>query len=229
MKTSREVLKSKRKQHRTQGSGNHLHATEALITDDDIDSFFVQRQFGIDDPEVLFHTVWFLITLHFGHRARQARQLKLGDNALKVDDATQEEYLEWVTERRSKTRYGDENEQNRAFSPKAYVTGNQRWPALFSTLSFPLLESGWYKNSREFILSCHQPPLKARIWDLILGKANGKTLDRQVLIANLQKKHSSRRAARSSTIHLSLVPFWRILDSFLTIIWSAFFQRASNN
>ena len=73
--------------------------------------------------------MWFLLTLHFGHRARhEARQIKFDDIALKKDEASGEEYLEWTTERESKTRHGDENEHQRSFRPKAYETGDRKCP-----------------------------------------------------------------------------------------------------
>ena len=72
---------------------------------------------------------WFLITLHFGHRARhEARQLKFAEIQLIKDEAIDEEYLEWVIESHSKTRHGDEHEQHRAFHPKAFATGDEKYP-----------------------------------------------------------------------------------------------------
>ena len=38
------------------------------------------------------------------------------------------EYLEWTTERESKTRHSDENEHQRCFRPKAYETGDRKCP-----------------------------------------------------------------------------------------------------
>ena len=44
--------------------------------------------------------MWFLLTLHFGHRARhEARQINLGDIVMEKGEAKGEEYLEWTTER----------------------------------------------------------------------------------------------------------------------------------
>ena len=76
-KVSREVLKSKRRQLKKQGKGNN--ATVAL-TNEDIERIFDENQFSTQDPDVLSRTMWFLLTLHFGHRARhEARQMKFGD------------------------------------------------------------------------------------------------------------------------------------------------------
>ena len=109
-KVSREVLKSKRRELRKQGKGNKPNAIVAL-ENEDIERTFDENQFGIHDPDVLSRTMWFFLTLHFGHRARhEPRQMKFGDIVLRKDDASGEEYLEWLTERESNTRHGDENE-----------------------------------------------------------------------------------------------------------------------
>ena len=127
-KVSREVLKSKRRELRKQGKGGRPNATEAL-SNEDIELIFNENQFGIHDPDVLSRTMWFLLTLHFGHRARhEARQMKFGDIILRKDEASGEEFLEWKTERKSKTRQGDENEHRRCFRPKAYQTGDRKCP-----------------------------------------------------------------------------------------------------
>ncbi|KAK3743276.1 hypothetical protein QZH41_005788 [Actinostola sp. cb2023] len=125
---SRDVLKSKRRELRKHGKGNKPNATVAL-TDKDVEIIFDEKQFSLHDPEVLSCTMWFLLTLHFGHRARhEARQLKFGDIALKTDEVTGEQYLEWLTERETKTRHGDENEHQQSFHPKAYATGERKCP-----------------------------------------------------------------------------------------------------
>ena len=87
-KVSREVLKSKRRELRKQGKGGRPNATEAL-SNEDIELIFNENQFGIHDPDVLSRTMWFLLTLHFGHRARhEARQMKFGDIILRKDEAS---------------------------------------------------------------------------------------------------------------------------------------------
>ena len=71
--------------------------------------------------------MWFSLTVHFRHR-HEARQIKFDDVALKKDEASGEEYLEWTTETESETRSGDENEHQRSFHPKAYETGDRKCP-----------------------------------------------------------------------------------------------------
>ena len=65
-KVSRDILKSKPRELRKQGKGNKPNATAAL-TNKDIERISEENQFGKHDPEVLSRTMWFLLTLHFGH------------------------------------------------------------------------------------------------------------------------------------------------------------------
>ena len=68
--------------------------------------------------EVLQRTVWWILSLHIGFRARdESGRLKWGDCEL----------LLWKAERGSKTRYGDGQHQ-RAFYPTAQATENERCP-----------------------------------------------------------------------------------------------------
>ena len=68
-KVSRDILKSKRRELGKQGKGNNPNAT-APLTNKDIERISEENQFGKHDPEVLSRTMWSLLTLHFGHRAR---------------------------------------------------------------------------------------------------------------------------------------------------------------
>ena len=82
-KISREVLKCKHWELRKQGKGNILNATVAM-TNEDVEIIFEEYQFGVHEPEVLARTMWLLLTLHFGHRARhESRQMKFSGIALK--------------------------------------------------------------------------------------------------------------------------------------------------
>ena len=156
-KVSREALKFKCRELRKNGKGNKPNATLAL-TKVDIECIFDENQFGINDPEVLSHMMWFLLTLHFRHRARhKARQMKFGDTVLKKDEANDEEYLEWTTERESKTRHGDENENQRSFRPKAYETGDGKCPvSCFREFVYKRLEEAKSPESPFFLALRHR-------------------------------------------------------------------------
>ena len=164
-KVSREVLKSESRELRKQGKGNKPNATVAL-TNEDVERVFEENQFGVHEPEVLARTMWFLLTLHFGHRARhEARQIKFGDIALKKDEASGEEYLEWTTERVSKTRHGDENEHQRSFRPKAYKTGDRKCPvSCFKEFVYRRPEEAKSPQSPFFLAIRHQRNPEDKIW-----------------------------------------------------------------
>lgn len=110
--------------------------------------------------------MWFLLTLHFGHRARhEARQMKFGDIVLRKDEASGEEHLEWSTERESKTRHGDENEHRRSFRPKAYETGDRKCPvACYKEFVYRRPEEAKSPESPFFLAVHHQRKPEDRIW-----------------------------------------------------------------
>ena len=67
-----EELKVKRRELRKQGKGSEQTKCHSRPDkrNEDIERIFDENQFGIHDPDVLSRTMWFLLTLHFGHRAR---------------------------------------------------------------------------------------------------------------------------------------------------------------
>ena len=125
---SREVfLAKKRELVQQHAEGNRPQACRELtITEED--QLFQLGLFGKHEPEVLQRTVWWVLSLHFGFRARdESRRLKWGDIVLSNDPQTGCELLLWKAERGSKTRHGDGQHQ-RAFYPTAQVTENERCP-----------------------------------------------------------------------------------------------------
>lgn len=118
----REVLTAcKRDLVVNNAKGNRPKAARKLTEAED-DLLFQKHQFGEDNPEVLQCTVWWVLSLHFGFRAR----LKWGDIGLENDLLTGLQVLVWKAERGSKTRHGDGH--YRAFNPKAHATENERCP-----------------------------------------------------------------------------------------------------
>ena len=108
---------------------NRPHAAKEL-SDAEEDLLFRSGQFGDENPEALQRTVWWLLALHFGFRARdESRKLKWGDTVLQKDTKTGNEVLIWKSERGSKTRRG--NGDTRAFNPTAHATNNERCPVHF--------------------------------------------------------------------------------------------------
>lgn len=91
---------------------------------------FERGEFGDQDPEVLQRTVWWLLSLHFGFRARdESRKLKWGDVKLQINGETGNEELVWTTERGSKCRSGEG--PGRPFCPIAQANNNARCPFFF--------------------------------------------------------------------------------------------------
>ena len=90
---------------------------------------FLNPDISVPNPAA-FSELWWNITTHFGHRARdEARQLQLGDIQIDTDPTTGEEFLIWDTERSTKTRTGERPMgSERLFNPKAYATGNKNCP-----------------------------------------------------------------------------------------------------
>ena len=123
------MLASRRKQLTKLGKGNKPNATRPL-SNEEVDLLYSCGYFGSENPVSLQRTVWWQITKHFGHRARdESRQLKFGDIKIEKDPVTCTEYLVWITERSTKTRTGEKPMGNkRAFNPKAFSTGTYRCP-----------------------------------------------------------------------------------------------------
>ena len=123
---TREVLKSKQKQLKRLGKGNKPQAASSL-TPEEIDILYEKKEMGISSPKALINTLWFNNCLHFGLRGgKEQRDLKWGDIVLKVDSAGKQ-YLEYSTERQTKTRPGDNPSNTRTVKPRMYE--NQTVPS----------------------------------------------------------------------------------------------------
>ena len=98
---SRKVLSARRKSLVASGKGNNPETTRAL-TDEEEDLFFASGQFGDSGPEVLQRTLWWLLSLQFGFRARdESRKLRWGDVQLQKKLMTATKYLlGWEKEER---------------------------------------------------------------------------------------------------------------------------------
>ena len=105
---AREVLSAKRKEvGREHAKGNRPQAAREL-TEAEEDELFRVGEFSSANPKALQRTVWWLLSLHFGFRARdESRRLKWGDVKLCKDEANGSEFLVWQSERGSKTQNGN--------------------------------------------------------------------------------------------------------------------------
>ena len=66
---SQAVLAARRKQLKKLSKGNRPNKTQAL-TDEEVNHLYKIAYFGADNPMSEQRTVWWAITKHFGHRAR---------------------------------------------------------------------------------------------------------------------------------------------------------------
>ena len=115
---ARDVKRAKLKMLKADGKGNRPNHATALTKDEE-DMLFQSGQLGWDSPEALQRSIWWLTTIHFGHRGRdEARQLQWGDIKLKTDEVNGQ-YLEFQ-ERSTKTRDGEKAGGCRRFTPKAF-------------------------------------------------------------------------------------------------------------
>lgn len=129
---SRKVLEAKRKNLVGQGKGNRPNATRALSLEEE-NKLFQSGALSLQNPVSLQRAMWWILSLHFGFRARdESRKLCWGDISLQTDPIQDgREMLVWLCERGTKTRKGDENGHRRAFSPKAYATNTDRCPVMY--------------------------------------------------------------------------------------------------
>ena len=127
---SREVLRAKRKSLVSQGKGNKPNATRALTADEE-EKLFSVGYFGDNEPMTLQRTLWWVLSMHFGFRARdESHKLRWGDVQLTKDPETGNETLSWTTERGTQTRTGKENGHRRVFTPTAQANDTPKCPVL---------------------------------------------------------------------------------------------------
>ena len=113
---TRDALKSKQKELKRLGKGNKLR--EPLVSTKRRLIYFSRRE----SWEFIhsFNTLWFNNCLHFGKRGgKEQRNLSWEDVVLKTD-CHGKEYLEYLTERQTKTKPGDNPLNRRQIKPRTY-------------------------------------------------------------------------------------------------------------
>ena len=159
-----KVLKARRKQLTRMGLGNKPNATRA-IDQEEVDKLYETGIFGFSNPLSLQRTIWWKITNHFGFRPRdESRRLKFGD--VKLVESGERSYLEWDTERGTKTRKGETAASHqRAFNPGAYATGGERCVVnLYKIFIEHRPEESKQKSSPFFLSMIPKERIKSNVW-----------------------------------------------------------------
>ena len=116
---TRDALKSKQKHLKRLGKGNKPNEASSL-TPEERDILFERKEMGFSSPKALINTLWLNNCMHFGLcGGKEQRELKWGDVVLKTNPFGKE-YLEYCTERQTKTRPGDNPSNVRKVKPKMY-------------------------------------------------------------------------------------------------------------
>lgn len=215
---SRKVLKAKRKGLKKMGLGNKPNATRPL-EDEELEKLKILEYFGWNTPEALQNLMWWCITTQFGYRARdEARKLCFVDIKLSFDGSTNKHYLEWDTERGSKTRTGEYSSHERSFNPKAYETGE--WDCPVNTYKHFLSHrpvTANEDNSPFFLSNIPTQYIKNEIWYYprplgknklgeILSKASKLLGNNNNKSRNKVANHSARKTTISKLLDQNVHP-----------------------
>ena len=124
--SSKLVLEGKAKRLREEGRGKRPNKARKLTKDEE-EELWTTGKLGIETPEALVYTVWWLLTQHFGLRGRQEHHsMKMDDFRICIDENGRE-YVEFA-EGPTKTRQGGLNQKLRDFQPRMFATGGSRCP-----------------------------------------------------------------------------------------------------
>ena len=151
---TRETLRSKQKQLKRDGKGNKPFEA-ASLTQEELEMLYSSGAFGCNSPQALINTLWYNNCLHFGLRGgKEQRDLKWGDVLLKKDTEGKE-YLEYNTERQTKTRTGANPMNRRSVKPRMYENlsaGPERNPVFLYKLYKAKRPESYIDNNAPFYL-----------------------------------------------------------------------------
>lgn len=160
---SRKCLKAKRTDLKKKGKGNKPNRADSLLEEEE-DRLWESGALGDHHPEALQNSIWFYCTKCLGLRGRdECRQLLWGD--LKITTHDNLEWLEWDTERCTKTRDGNTNHE-RAFPPKIFPKKDnpQRCPLRLYRLYASLRPKGMDHPNSPFFMAVNQQYEKYGQW-----------------------------------------------------------------
>ena len=217
---SRKILSSRRKELTKLGKGNKPNATRPL-TDQEVNYLYDTGYFGIENPTSLQRTVWWIITKHFGQRARnEARQLKFGDIKLETEFESGSEYLVWDIERCTKTRTGEcPMGHKRAFKPKAFENKTDRCPVKIYKIFVSHRPPTMLLDQSPFFLGVrYRLDFKSDVWYLnkplgknsigdFLSKAS-KILPQSSCSSRKVSNHSARKTCITNLLNENINPLY---------------------
>lgn len=201
------------------------HAAETL-TDQDIDTFYTQSLLGSSNPDALLRTLHRNNMTFFGMRATtEHRNLRWGDIALNRDSGSGLRFLEYRTERVTKTRQGDNPRNRRQVNPKAfeipecdercpvkaYLEYSEKRPSQYSRDDDPFYVASNTNWQRSGVWFKQQPvgvnkisnfvPLMAKISGVGSGRRLSNTSYRKQLAMKLNEYNIPKEVGRHVTGH----------------------------
>ena len=187
--------------------GNKPNAARARSTKE-VDFLFQCEYFGMKTPVSLHQTVWWFITRHFSHHARdKGRQTQFGDLKIEKDFTSGCEYLVWLTERSTKIRNSERPlGHKRLFNPRAFATGNERCPVKFSKEFVSHHPTEMCKDDSFLFLQVHYNVeyISNKVWyfSKLLGKSSvGEFMSKvRIILENNSSGKISNDSARKTTI-----------------------------
>ena len=124
---SRNVLEGRGKYLRNElGMGKHPNKASSMTRQEE-EILWDSAQLGSSDGRTLVHTMWWLMTMHFGMRSREEHYaMKIEDLVIRKGDNN----MEYITfsENATKTRQGGLRKKERLITPKMFATGLSRCP-----------------------------------------------------------------------------------------------------
>lgn len=219
---SKKVLEGQAKLLRQEEKGKRPDASSTLSIPEE-EALWENGKLGSSSPQVLCHTMWWILTQHFGLRGRQEHHsMNVEDFNLCRDDRV----IECVTfkENPTKTRQGGLNSKWRQVLPKMFAAGGPRCPVglfkdFLSRRPPELGESGpfylavierpktevWYKKQRLGIHSIDQ--MMKNIVKSTPVALSGKKLTnhsaRKTLVKRLRTANVERQSIVQVTGHAS--------------------------
>ena len=209
---AREALKARRKQLKQRGKGCKLRAAEPLTFDEE-EKLWTAGQLGQHSPHALLQTVWFYNTMHFGWRGcDEHRRACYGDFRFGRDKG--QEYVEFCTERGTKTRTGAESgESLRAFNPRMYATGTERCPvSIFKNYIQKRPQQACKPDSPLYLSVANSVTNDSATWykNQLVGKVTlGKFMKSMAERAGLEGRktnHSARKTMISRLVEKNINP-----------------------